>query len=87
MIRLRFKLSIAEQDPHRVVSQLPVLYVGIPSTALQDEAVLLQHALGGGVVRKDLGGKVAIEDMSVSTGKRFFVDSTNSSASGWACCQ
>lgn len=32
-------------------------------------------------VRKDLGGKVAIEDMAVSTGKRFFVDSTNSSAS------
>lgn len=32
-------------------------------------------------VRKDLGGRVAIEDMSVSTGKRFFVDSTNASAS------
>lgn len=31
--------------------------------------------------RRGSGGKVAIEDMAVSTGKRFFVDSTNASAS------
>jgi hypothetical protein len=31
--------------------------------------------------RRGSGGKVAIEDMSVSTGQRFFVDSTNTSAS------
>lgn len=30
--------------------------------------------------RRGSGGKVAIEDMSVSTGKRFFVDSGNSAA-------